>query len=324
MSDCASCNLSVNRSAKDGVVCSQCGSIFHGKCVGGGKDLSEAELELMSKNWSCKNCLSKLRIQRNSNSDTPVKSANSLQCQSTTITSDVLEKLLSDLKNEILGGQARLEKSLEICRQQLSSNSDIITKQSDIIKGQEQIILALQNDNIQLKKNIDLLTDKLDALEQYGRKNTLEIRGVPVADNENVADLVIATCKAVGVTVGTEAIDVCHRLKKSAAQSTPAIVAKFVRRDVVHQVLAGKKQVRRLSSRVLGVQGDDLPIYINVSLTLVRKRILAQAKKLQKEMDFKYVWVDWAGNVKIRKVDRGKVFTLNTEKDLNSFMTTCT
>ncbi|XP_039290395.1 uncharacterized protein LOC120352693 [Nilaparvata lugens] len=152
---------------------------------------------------------------------------------------------------------------------------EILTKQGGIIKTQEKIISALQGDNLQLKKSVELLTDKLDALEQYGRKNTLEIRGVPFSENENVRDLVIATCRAVGVDVGAEAIDVCHRLKASAAQPTPAIVAKFVRRDVAHQVLSGKKQVRRMSSRVFGLPGEEQPVYINGSLTLVRRKMLS-------------------------------------------------
>ncbi|XP_039282941.1 uncharacterized protein LOC120351061 [Nilaparvata lugens] len=171
--------------------------------------------------------------------------------------------------------------------------------------------------------SLELLTDKLDALEQYGRKNTLEIRGVPFSENENVRDLVLATCRAVGVDVGAEAIDICHRLKASAAQPTPAIVAKFVRRDVAHQVLSGKKQVRRLSSRVFGLPGEEQPVYINGSLTLVRRKMLSQAKKLQRERGYKYVWVDWAGNVKIRPVDKGRVFTVNNENELQTFMAKC-
>jgi hypothetical protein len=318
MSACAECKLSLNRSAKDKVVCSHCKLIFHGKCLG----LSEAELKIiLSTSWSCKMCLSKLKLQCSNGSDsTPVKGNVSGASASSqpTMSMDWFKSAMLDLKNEILSGQTRLEQSLQSCLDKLETYSDIVSKQGELIKTQQNIILSLQSENAKMKKSVERLDDRLDMLEQYGRRNTLEIHGVPAMRDENVADLVIATCKAVGVVLGPQAIDCTHRLPMGGGQRTPGIVARFVRREDADRVLRGKKEVRRLSTRVAGFPGEEQPIFINLSLTARRRGILAQAKRLQKERGFKYVWVDRTGNVKIRPVHNGKVFTIRTENELDS------
>ncbi|XP_022199326.2 uncharacterized protein LOC111056289 [Nilaparvata lugens] len=165
-----------------------------------------------------------------------------------------------------------------------------------------------------------MLNERVDALEQYGRRNTLEIHGIPAAREENTRDLVLAACKAVGVELRPEAIDCCHRLAKGANQRSPGIIPKFVRRDVAHMVLDKKKQMRNLSSRAVGVQGEEHSVFINLSLTVMRRKILSQVKKLQKDHGFKYVWVDKAGNIKVRPVYKGRVTVINNDTELNAFI----
>ncbi|XP_039277348.1 uncharacterized protein LOC111045838 [Nilaparvata lugens] len=115
----------------------------------------------------------------------------------------------------------------------------------------------------------------------------LEIHGVPTVHGENTRDVVLATCKAVGVDLGPEAIDSCHRLPKGANQHSPGIIVKFVRRDDAHKVLDKKKHVRRLSTRDVGFQAEDRPVFINLSLTLDKSfdkfgRDQPEASSLQK------------------------------------------
>jgi hypothetical protein len=321
MSVCGLCKLSVNRQAKDKLVCSVCKLFFHGQCVGG-KKISDAELELLVANsWSCKQCMTKLRGQRNDNAEsTPAETSSSTSSAQSAIPMDCFKTAILELKHDLGEGQSRLEESLQSCLEKLSSNSETLVRLEEIIKAQQAIILTLRTENTNLKKNVDVLNDRVDSLEQYGRRNTLEIHGIPSAGGENTRDLVLATCKAVGVNLGPEAIDSCHRLPKGANQHSPGIIVKFVRRDDAHMVLDRKKHVRNLSTRAVGVHGEERPIFINLSLTVVRRKILSQVKKLQKNHGFKYVWVDRAGSVKVRPIDKGKVSTINTDKELEAFI----
>ncbi|XP_039291257.1 uncharacterized protein LOC120352963 [Nilaparvata lugens] len=150
----------------------------------------------------------------------------------------------------------------------------------------------------------------------------LEIHGIPSAHEENTRDLVLATCKAVGVELGPEAIDSCHRLPKGAKQHAPGIIVKFVRRDDAHRVLDKKKLKRNLSTRDVGFQTAERPVFVNLSLTGLRRKILSQMKNIQREKNLKYVWVDRTGNIKARPVEKGKISIVNTDKDLESFLAT--
>ncbi|XP_022188935.1 uncharacterized protein LOC111047482 [Nilaparvata lugens] len=284
--------------------------------------MTDAELELLvSNSWSCKKCEAKLRSQRNDNTvATPVKSSLANVCTLSDVSADCFKTTMLDLEKKFSEGQVRLEHSLEACLTKLNANSDTLIRLEDIIKTQQDIILNLQTENTKLKSCVEVLNDKVDSLEQYGRRNMIEIHGIPTVHGEKTNEVVLATCKAVGVDLGPEAIDSCHRLPKGANQHSPGIIVKFVRRDDAHKVLDKKKQVRRLSTRDVGFQTEERPVFINLSLTMVRRKILSQLKKLQKEKGFKYVWVDRAGNIKVRPVDKGKVSMINSDRDLEAFI----
>ena len=82
----------------------------------------------------------------------------------------------------------------------------------------------LKEENAQLKKrNRDLeeknakLDSHLNELEQYGRRQNLEIHSIPMLDNETnaeVEDKVLQVLKKFDTTITKDAIDVVHRLKR--------------------------------------------------------------------------------------------------------------
>ena len=72
--------------------------------------------------------------------------------------------------------------------------------------------ISLQRDEI------DELYDGLDDLEQYSRKNSLEIVGIPESIREHEG-AVLKIANALNVQVKPEDIDICHRVKrKKSAQ----------------------------------------------------------------------------------------------------------
>ena len=92
--------------------------------------------------------------------------------------------------------------------------------------------ISLQRDEI------DELYDGLDDLEQYSRKNSLEIVGIPESIRENEG-AVLKIANALNVQVKPEDIDICHRVKRK--KSCPIIV-----RFVSHKVKSSlyKQRVR--------------------------------------------------------------------------------
>ncbi len=65
----------------------------------------------------------------------------------------------------------------------------------------------------------------LNELEQYGRRECLEISGVPPIEGENCEDITIKVAKAMGVDIGKDDIVASHRIRK--ANGDPVIISKF-------------------------------------------------------------------------------------------------
>ena len=74
---------------------------------------------------------------------------------------------------------------------------------------------------------------KIDAIEQYGRRQNLEFKGVPVTENENVLSTVIKISKLLSVEITKSDTSTAHRFatkhpKNGATSSVPpAIIARF-------------------------------------------------------------------------------------------------
>ena len=88
-----------------------------------------------------------------------------------------------------------------------------------------------------LKKHIVTLEDKIDDLENYGRRNTLIISGKDVprtATDENPIDVAVECIQRnLGVDISRNDIDVAHRLGKpqAASEDRRNIIVKLVRRE---------------------------------------------------------------------------------------------
>ena len=94
---------------------------------------------------------------------------------------------MNSTKNE----NKALKKSLDSSNEQIKANKEKLRKQAE---------------------ELAQLWDNLDNLEQYTRKNSIEIQGIP----ENVAE-------ALNITVEPEDIDISHKLREGKC-----IIAKFV------------------------------------------------------------------------------------------------
>ena len=84
--------------------------------------------------------------------------------------------------------------------------------------------------------------DKIDAVEQYGRRQNLEIVGVSEKKGEVTNKIVIEVAKLLQVEITDEHISTSHRLpvgpkhNASEIQTPPPIIARLVSRDVRNMI----------------------------------------------------------------------------------------
>ena len=102
-----------------------------------------------------------------------------------------------------------------------SSTDDIKDK---MINLKEVIIRNLQNENKRLNDEVNQLQEKIISLEsksnlveQYGRRNNMEINGIPnnISDDNLESTVINVLGKAKNVHVTADDIEVCHRIGKS-------------------------------------------------------------------------------------------------------------
>ncbi|XP_068082647.1 serine-protein kinase ATM [Anabrus simplex] len=179
--------------------------------------------------------------------------------------------------------------------------------------------MQVMNERMIVKEAIEKQNkaNKLDDLDQYGRKNSIEIHGIPEMKTEDTLELVKVLGQALDIEVNNIMIDACHRLKRQPHQSTAGIIVKFVRRTDRENFIRRRKVKRNLNASQLGFPSNGI-IYINQNLTPYREKILGQARRLKNEKNYAYLWVDPPGNIKLRKREEDQyVYNLKTLEDVS-------
>ena len=93
----------------------------------------------------------------------------------------------------------------------------------ELLNIKDPVIKNLQVENQKLRNKINQLENKVisleantNSLEQYGRRNNLEISGIPDSiSNNELEDKVIEILSTVDVNVSKSDIEACHRMGKS-------------------------------------------------------------------------------------------------------------
>ena len=104
------------------------------------------------------------------------------------------------------------------------------------IKEIKEDINKLGNDGF----NVEV---KLDELEQYARRDCLEITGIPVVPNDSPALLVKEMSEIMGVNLNENDISIAHRLPQTKKVKDRLIV-KFTRREKRDEIYSKRKNLK--------------------------------------------------------------------------------
>lgn len=135
------------------------------------------------------------------------------------------------------------------------------------------------------EEEISQLYSLQDNVEQYSRKNSLEIHGIPESAYSSTEEAVLKLDESLDVLVRPEDIEISHKLK---SEGTRAIIVKFVSHKVKSSLYKQRTKLRRLtvadifpgSSVATLVQSKG--IFINENLTSYRRELLKEANKKRK------------------------------------------
>ncbi|KAK3917255.1 Protein unc-13-like protein C [Frankliniella fusca] len=103
----------------------------------------------------------------------------------------------------------------------------------------------LEKKDIVIKQMQDHYEDRLDELEQYGRRNNLRIFGVEEKENENTNDLVIQVSNEMGVCITNSCIDRSHRVGRRGQGAHPRpIIVKFTSYAYRNTIFMNKRKLK--------------------------------------------------------------------------------
>ena len=226
-----------------------------------------------------------------------------------------LQKSMRSISNEV----AELKLSFKNQETELRNTKDALKA---ALVSNNQLRTELQETKKRVKEqeeDIEELYDSIDTLEQYSRKNSIEIVGIPenVCENE---EAVLKIEAALNVQVKAEDIDICHRVKRK--KSSP-IIARFISHKVKRALYKNRVQLKNVkmsqlfpsASAAARVASDR--IFINENLTVNRRKLVKLANDKKADGLVLGVWtVD--GKVFVKTSPEGRPIRIYEEADLDN------
>ena len=202
----------------------------------------------------------------------------------------------------------------------------------------------------QLERKVGTLEVKIDEMEQWGRRGSIRIHGLPKDTPGTVDEKVLRLINQdleLNPPLVLADIEVAHRLprrrdatphrppspqqaalQRSSASQEPGGEAGGVTADVAHKVppeqVIVKFASRRCKARVMEVKKNlkklhnlDFPLYIQDDLTPRRAKLAYQARQLKRNGKVSDTWV--TENKIIVKDLRNKIHDIKSHSDLESF-----
>ena len=170
-----------------------------------------------------------------------------------------------------------------------------------------------------MQNQTEQTSGKLNELEQYGRRDCLEIRGIPVQESEDTDTIVCSAGNLVDVNFKTEDISVSHRPTSSPTDRNqpPVIIANFVRCSVRDKLYHSRKHLKEKSTKDIGLgKLSDNRIYIAESLTKKNKVLFNKCLEVKKSLNYKFIWRS-QGYTYLRKYTNSPKKLISTESDLD-------
>ena len=190
--------------------------------------------------------------------------------------------MISDLRLDIERKFENTNKILQELNDHLKTN--IVDQMNESVMSiKDTIIDALKEDNAQLGNKVELLEKKLteveisrNKLEQYTRRNNIEIQGIPPQiPDEKLEEKVIEVFGAMNIAITKNHVEDCHRLSKSSKST----IVRFVNRKHCNAILSKKFETSKIDKSKLGFE-SNVKLYVSEILTPYNQHLAWKCREL--------------------------------------------
>ena len=117
-------------------------------------------------------------------------------------------------------------------------------------------------------------------MEQYGRRNNIEIIGIPeCVENEKLEETVVEVLNKIDLNVSNNDIEACHRLGKQKNKPRKTII-RFVNGKFAKKAILNRKGLKHADTSSLGL--DSHKVFINENLTRANSKIAFHSRSLKR------------------------------------------
>ena len=132
-----------------------------------------------------------------------------------------------------------------------------------------------------MEKKFISLKENGNLLEQYGRRNNLEITGISnEIEDVDLEGKVIQILDKIEVNVSSKDTEACHRIGKSKDNSKKTII-RFVNRKYAKKALLNRKNLKHLDKSSIGLPNSN-NIFISENLTPMNNKLAFYYRKLER------------------------------------------
>ena len=170
---------------------------------------------------------------------------------------------------------------------------------------------SLKDQNASLQSQVLAIGRDSEELEQYTRRNSVRITGIPEAAGESTDALVLDLSKEMKSDITTSDIDRSHRVGPVKDNQSRPIIVKFATYNARRRFFGSRKSLKENPGR--------RQVFVNEDLTRARNNLLYQARRLTKASKLAGAW-STDGNIFI-KTHAGSRIRITNDRDLQPFST---
>lgn len=201
---------------------------------------------------------------------------------------------------------------------ELTKSISFISEQYEDMKSTIETLLKEKTNNLSY---IQTLEGKIEYLEKKTRSTSVELRNIPIVNNENTSvlcDTIVKIGKIVKIPLQQSDIKNVYRINKR--NDNKPVIVEFISDIVKSNFLRSTKYSKKtdknsLTSTALGIDGPVKQIYISEFLTSKANRLFFLARDYANSHAFEYVWTAY-GNIYLRKKQGDSAIRINNEDDL--------
>ncbi|XP_039298654.1 uncharacterized protein LOC120354833 [Nilaparvata lugens] len=281
---CFKCNLAVQPTAADIIKCSKCVKTYHAACTRIRTPAKLLALKDKKDTWQCEECFKPAATATSVEQDPILEAIKNLHLTVNSMDSklDVNTKKLSELESAVNLNTSALN--------DIRSEFNLLKTDTENLKGECE---GLKMKNQKFSEELWRTRQDLNDLQQYSRKNNLEIVGFPVTENEDIYSIIESVAKGLNLSYCRSEISIAHRIPATKNSKIPSIIVSYISRSTRNAWMAAaieKNKIQRLNATEVNASFPSGDVYVNEHLTPQNKFLLSYGKNLVKAKKLHRAW----------------------------------